>query len=245
MPAPPLCPPRVGALAACLLVAAACGSSPPEPRPFRDGAAPIAALPSAPAAPPPAAAAAAAAAWGGASRVKLDGIGLGDRYGSTVMVRPPYDAPCDDDPIDHRARRFMVYGAKPCRGRSFPEQTTLMFYLHHSEERPLDQPVEAVAWLGGTWFSSRSNFPLRVGEPLARAAEVFGPAEASFALARKGEGLRVQRHAGPVYALAERERLVGFVVGPMPDDPENEQWRGLMQMWERYTRPAEGAEGGH
>jgi hypothetical protein len=161
------------------------------------------------------------------------------------MKRPPYDTPCDDDPIDHKARRFMVYGALPCRDRAFPEKTTVMFYLHFAEgAAQFDQPIEAIAWLGGTWFSSRSSFPLRVGEPRGRAAEVLGPVEATIALARKGESLVAQRHAGPVYAVAEQERLVGFVLGAMPDDPENEQWRGLMQMWTRYTKPRGAPEGG-
>jgi hypothetical protein len=39
-----------------------------------------------------------------------------------------------------------------------------------------------------------------------------------------------------VWSIAEDGVLVGFVVGPMPEDPESEQWRGLMQMYERYTK---------
>jgi hypothetical protein len=46
----------------------------------------------------------------------------------------------------------------------------------------------------------------------------------------------VQRHPGDVWSLAEDGSVVGFVVGPMPEDPESEQWRGLMQMFERYTQ---------
>jgi len=43
----------------------------------------------------------------------FDGFRLGDEYAAKVMSRAPYDQPCDDDPIDKKARRFMVYGALP------------------------------------------------------------------------------------------------------------------------------------
>ena len=57
------------------------------------------------------------------------------------MKRAPYDAPCDNDPIDHNARRFMVYGALPCRDRTFPGKTTVMFYLAFSKaDRRKSQP---------------------------------------------------------------------------------------------------------
>ena len=41
--------------------------------------------------------------------------------------------------------------------------------------------------------------------------------------------------AGDVYVLCIGRKIIGFVMGPMPPDPENEQWRGLMQMYDRYT----------
>jgi hypothetical protein len=168
----------------------------------------------------------------------FDGFKLGDRYGSTVMNRPPYATPCDNDPIDHNARRFMVYGALPCRDRTFPEATTVAFYLAFAEgPNPYDQPIEAFAWLGGGYFATRSSFPVRTGQPASAAAEVLGAPIASFGLERKRQRVTVQRHPGEVWSIVDSGVLVGFVVGPMPADPESEQWRGLMQMYVRYTKP--------
>lgn len=167
---------------------------------------------------------------------RFDGFQLGDAYGRSVMSRPPYDQPCDDDPIDKRARRFMVYGAKPCRERTFPEATTVMFYLRYKDGAgELEQPIEAFGWLGGNYFGSRSDFPLRVGESAERATEVLGSPTQSFELSRKESRVLVQGHPGDIYVIVDGGRLAGFVVGPMPDDADNEQWRGLMQMYQRYT----------
>ncbi|MBI5481764.1 MAG: hypothetical protein HY906_23110 [Deltaproteobacteria bacterium] len=99
----------------------------------------------------------------------FDGFKLGDEYAAKVMSRVPYDQPCDDDPIDKRARRFMVYGALPCRDRTFPEKTTVMFYLRFSDQKPLAQPIQAFAYLYGTYFDSRTSFPLKPGTTLDRA----------------------------------------------------------------------------
>ena len=64
-----------------------------------------------------------------ASSYKFDGFKLGSSYFTEVMSRPPYENPCDDDPVDNESRRCMIYGALPCRGRSFPEHTTVIFFL--------------------------------------------------------------------------------------------------------------------
>lgn len=165
----------------------------------------------------------------------FDGFKLGDEYAAKVMSRPPYDQPCDDDPIDKRARRFMVYGALPCRDRTFPDKTTVMFYLRYSAARPLQQPIEAFAYLHGSYFDSRTDFPLKSGTTVERAQKALGKAGPSFAIARKDTTLTVHPFPGDVYVVARGPKVVGFVLGPMPADPQSEQWRGLMQMYVRYT----------
>jgi hypothetical protein len=179
-----------------------------------------------------------------ATSYTFDGFKLGDLYGSTVMKRPPYDQPCDNDPIDNRSRRFMVYGALPCRDRTFPEGTTVAFYLRHEPAGgdEYDQPIIAFAWLGGGYFSTRSDFPVHTGQPAAAAADALGAPLSSFEVSRKRETITVQRHPGDVYSLIDSGTLVGFAIGPMPDDPENEQWRGLMQMYTRYTKARKAGE---
>jgi hypothetical protein len=170
-----------------------------------------------------------------ASVYTFDGFKLGSFYGSTVMSRAPYDNPCDNDPIDNKNRRFMVYGALPCRGRTFPEGTTVMFFLHYSEsEKPEDHPIEAFGWLGGNYFQSRSNFPLHTGEPAIRADKVLGKAIRTFITGGK-RGLTVREHPGNVYSIEDQSKLVGFVIGQMPANPGNEQWQGVVQMYNRYT----------
>lgn len=171
-----------------------------------------------------------------ASDFTMDGFKLGDRFGQ-VMKRPPYDQPCDNDPIDDRARRFMVYGALPCRERSFPEGTTVAFYIRYSDADRYAQPIEAFAWLGGDYFATRSDFPLKTGVDRARADAALGESDELFELRRSDHRLVVRGHPGPIYSLADGETIVGYVLGPMPADGDNEQWRGLMQMYVRYTLP--------
>jgi hypothetical protein len=165
----------------------------------------------------------------------FDGFKLGDEYAAKVMRRAPYDQPCDDDPIDKRARRFMVYGALPCRDRTFPDKTTVMFYLRFAEEKPLQQPIQAFAYLYGSYFDSRTDFPLKPGTSLDQARKALGKAGPSFTIERKRTTLTVHPFSGDVYVVARGEKAVGFVLGPMPADPQSEQWRGLMQMYVRYT----------
>lgn len=169
------------------------------------------------------------------STYTFDGFQLGTLYGSAVMSRAPYKEPCDNDPIDKKARRFMVYGALPCRERTFPEATTVLFYLRYAEPDRYEQPIVAFAWLGGNYFATRSNFPLRTGQPVSAAAEKLGAPQSKFQLERKGIVLSVHHHRGDVWTISDKNVLVGFVVGPMPEEAENEQWRALLQMYGRYT----------
>ncbi len=170
-----------------------------------------------------------------ASVYRFDDFSLGDNYATKVLSRAPYDQPCDNDPIDHRNRRFMVYGALPCRDRTFPHQTTVMFYLKYAEEDRYSQPIEAFAYLHGSYFNDKTEFPLKPGESLKKAASVLGAELGSFEIRRKKFALTVHRFRGNIHVLCSGETIVGFVFGAMPSDPENEQWRGLMQMYQRYT----------
>jgi hypothetical protein len=179
----------------------------------------------------------AAGTWRGAAAAVFDGFRLGSRYGSEVMTRDPYKQPCDDDPIDGKRRRFMVYGARPCRDRTFPEGTTVGFYLAYADSKSFDEPIEAFMWLGGNYFATRSDFPLKTGLPAAAAADALGAVTATFKVGEEDKALTVQKHPGDTYSVVEGGALVGFVIGPMPGDPENEQWRALHQMYFRYTKP--------
>jgi len=222
------------------LVGVACqnsspGPAAPEPSPTPDVAEPSPEKPSPAASSEPVEEGATATAHT-AEKITCDGFRLGDSYQEKVMSRDPYREPCDNDPIDHDARRFMVYGGKPCRDRSFPEATTVMFYLAFSDDARYAQPIEAFAWMGGGYFSSRCDLPVKVGDPESRVVEVLGPPQATFKLERKRSSLTVLAHAGNIYSLVNQGQAVGFVLGPMPKEADNEQWRGLMQMYDRYTK---------
>jgi hypothetical protein len=177
----------------------------------------------------------------------FDGFHLGDTFGS-IATRAPYNDPCDIDPIEDGAFTGVVYGARPCRDRAFPEHTTVVLVLSRTEGLPDEsQTILGLAWMGGGYFNERSDFPLDVGEPAARASEVLGPVVRSFPLERHGVTLLVQEHAGATpcgglcpttFSLVAGDTLVGFVVGFMPDDPGAERWGMIMQMYERYTAEA-------
>ena len=94
-----------------------------------------------------------------ATQYEFDGFKLADNYGE-IMKRSPYNSPCDNDPIDNKSRRFMCYGALPCRDLTFPQKTTVIFYLKYSAENKYNQPIEAFAFLYGSYFNDKTNFPL-------------------------------------------------------------------------------------
>lgn len=174
-----------------------------------------------------------------AHEYRFDGLKLGDLYATAARARPPYDRPCDDDPVDHTTRRAMVYGARPCRGAAFPEGTSVIFFLPYVSEHQEDwlrQPILAFAFLGGTYFNRRTSFPLRVGDPAART-RILGPVEATISFPGYDTTLRAERHPGDVYVLLDGEKVVGGLLGAMPAEPASEQWDVLLQMYERYTKP--------
>jgi len=173
---------------------------------------------------------------------QFDGFKLGDKYGSTIMNRTPYTQPCDNDPIDNKTRRFMVYGGLKCRRGVFPEETSVMLYLTYRKNDRYDQPVEAFAWLGGKYFNTRSNFPAKIAMSLTEVRKLFGKPTGTMHIRRSKRGgnilLVAIKFKGDVYAIINVKApdvVIGYVVGSMPEDPMNEQWRGLHQMYRRYT----------
>ncbi len=170
---------------------------------------------------------------------KFDGFTIGDPF-EGVFAREPYNNPCDIDPVDNRSRSFVVYGANPCRGRVFPNQTTLFFFLEYEKDLPLSGKIQAFGFLHGNWFDSRTDFPVKPRDARANATQKLGTPLNTFRIRSKEHELVVQRHR-PVTALHDihvliaKNQVYGLVFGTMPEDPENEQWRGIMQMAVRYT----------
>jgi hypothetical protein len=181
----------------------------------------------------------AAARGRGARAYKFDGFRLGASY-HKVSFRAPYNDPCDIDPIDNRRRRAVFYGALPCRNRTFPGKTTVVLYLDPAPGRHWKQsPIGALAFLHGSYFKRRSNFPVHPGDRVRKARRLFGRSLATMTLrGKRVPSLKAHRFVGNIHILALGDRVRGVVVGRMPKDPQNEQWRAIMQMFRRYTPPS-------
>lgn len=161
----------------------------------------------------------------------FDGFRLGASFRSAVMSKAPYQHPCDADPIEDRGRTIVVYMGQECRGQTFPDRTTVLFYLRYAaDDASLDQPVEAIAWMGGSYFDTRSDFPARIGQPPAQVDRALGPAASTFRLGGRRRFVTVRAHPGNVYSVVYERRVVAFVVGQMPADHEAESWEGLLEM---------------
>jgi hypothetical protein len=162
-----------------------------------------------------------------------DGFMLGDVYGTQVMAHVPYDKPCDDDPIEDKAARAMVYGGRPCHKVTFPNDTSVVFIIDYAERRNFDTKIRVFGWLGP---DDKVKMPIKRGEPPQRAIDVLGPPVASF-------DLRVL-HADvwkDTAVFSDRGQIVGFAFGELPPDPNLERWRVFDQMYRRFTpRPNSG-----
>ncbi|MBX3157884.1 MAG: hypothetical protein KF773_18085 [Deltaproteobacteria bacterium] len=166
---------------------------------------------------------------------RWDGFTLGDRYASVVMKNAPYATPCDDDPIEKRGARAMVYGGRPCRNLTFPNDTSVVFILEYRPREDYDAPIRAFGWLG-PYYDDKVVMPIKRGEPPARAHEVLGPPLASFDL--KVLHADVWKDTA---VFSDRGQIVGFAFGELPPDPNLERWRVFDQMYRRYTpRPRTG-----
>jgi hypothetical protein len=174
-----------------------------------------------------------------ARQYRFDGFGVGDNFGK-LFKRAPYSTPCDDDPVDKRRRRAMVYGGLPCRGKVFPQKTTVVLLLKNG--RPTGKahryalPIVALAYIHGRYFKKRSNFPIHPGDPFSKARRRLGRVLATQRLSiRRRPAMTAHRFAGDIHILTEGTLVRGVVVGKMPRDTKNEQWRVITQMVRRYT----------
>jgi hypothetical protein len=193
--------------------------------------------------PPPPPPAPAGPRWK-ASELVLDGMKLGEPLGARVAA-PPYATPCDDDAVDSpKTRRALVYGARPCHGVTFPEDTTVIVFIDWAEPDDFTRPIRGIAWLGGHYIESRSTFPLKVGESKARAVAELGEPVGSFEITEK-QTRGVWSFAGEIHAIIDGDLLAGFAIGPMPADPTAGDWEVIAEMYREATPrvggPAAGA----
>ncbi len=162
------------------------------------------------------------------------GIKLGDIYQEKIMDKHPYTAPCDNDPIDKNARRAMFYAPVECRNApAFPENTLVAFYLKFDDsDNRYSQPVEAILWLGGNYFTGRSDFPYAVGiNPDTITA--FGKA-VIINRDYKNRIFQIYRFKGDINAIVFERKVIGYIIGAMPDSQESEQWRMILKLYRVY-----------
>lgn len=165
----------------------------------------------------------------------VDGAQVGQPF-AEVRAREAYGEPCSVAPAG--PRRVALYGAKGCK-RAFSADTSAVFLL---EGEGAKQTVGAIAWLGGSWFDNRSNFPVNLRTPLpdedprTLAGAIELPATATLKLGEGADGLRVTRFGEDIYIIDDGGRVVGIVVGVMPGDGKSPQWAALLGAWLRHTR---------
>jgi hypothetical protein len=95
----------------------------------------------------------------------LDGLRLGDTF-AQAAAKAPWSSPCDQDPVADKARRAVIYGTKRCPKAPFPGNTNAVLFLAFRADPKEAAPIEAMAWLGGNYFDSRSDFPVALGTKL-------------------------------------------------------------------------------
>ena len=169
-----------------------------------------------------------------AKEFTFDGIKLGDNYQKTIMNKPPYMTPCDNDPIDKNTRRAMFYAPEVCRSTpAFPDNTLVTFYLKFDDsENRYSQPVEVIFWLGGNYFEGKTDFPYSVGiKPEAITA--FGKPEI-INRDYRNKIWKVYRFAGDINALSLDGKVLGYIIGPMPESFESEQWRMIFKIYRTF-----------
>ena len=177
-----------------------------------------------------------------AGDITFDGVQLGASM-LNFYRRRLYAAPCDEDSLRKERLRVIVYAATPCRHRQFSENTSFIVFTDLDEKSLKNQSVRTVAWLGGTYFNTRSNFPLALGTGVRGAAgrkklaKRLGQRVERTMTLKRYTTLQVTTLTGAIHLIDDGKVLVGIVLGPMPSTTDNELWSGVMQMWEKYTAP--------
>lgn len=173
----------------------------------------------------------------------FDGAKLGEGFRDEFVRHMTLVPPCDVDSINEGTRSVAFFTAKPCRGEGMTEHTTVVVFTSPalSSQTP-NAAVDSLAWMGGTYLNSRSDFPIQVGTTENEAVRVLGPVSEEVTFRKNNFELKIEKHSGSVYSLVARNRVVGFVVGNMPaltpEDEEHEEWRAIEAAWFQFTLPA-------
>ncbi len=173
---------------------------------------------------------------------QFDGLRFGDSLPDVVMQLSTFSSPCDTDPIEDGAWLLSLYTGLPCDTHQFPEDTSVALLAKPPGDSglPADFPVAAFAWMGGKYFTERSDFPLYVGAPVETITAVIdSEPEFVFERTRKERTLFVRGYPGQIRVLVEKltaevgapadsatEIITGFALGewPVVEKPEDQSW---------------------
>jgi hypothetical protein len=156
----------------------------------------------------------------------FDTFSLGDPVGSFV---DRYGAACDDDPIDkERSMLFFWAGADGCKEQKpFPEETTVLVLTPYNKAWR-DQPIDLLAYYGGTYYNNRSSLKIRIGDAAADADKKLGELVHKTDVGNVSgpdgpiANLRQATYANDVHVLIRDEKIVGIAVGKLKGGEERE-----------------------
>jgi hypothetical protein len=142
--------------------------------------------------------------------------------------------PCDNDPVDKNTRRAMFYAPRECRKTpAFPDNTLVTFCLKFDDSENLySQPIEAILWLGGKYFEGKTDFPYTI-DINPETITAFGKAKIINKEYKK-KVWSVYRFNGDINAISLDKKVIGYVIGAMPESLENEQWRMIFKIYRTY-----------
>lgn len=165
--------------------------------------------------------------------ITIDGIRLGAPV-AEVLARAPYTTPCDVDPIDQRRATLYFWAAGPCHDAGpFPEQTSVVIVTPQAPKGASDQeqPVELVIWAGGSFFDSKTNLPVKIGDDATAARASLGTPtheEPITDLAQPGAdepmpNVVLLSWSARVHVLTRDGRVMAIAVGSLEGGEERRQ----------------------
>ena len=176
-----------------------------------------------------------------AGLVNVDGYKLGESA-LALHSRRRYAAPCDADQLPKHKLIVFAYGAQPCRGRQFEDGTSVIIFTDLDTKDPKNQSIRTVAWLGGQYFHTRTNFPLKIGHRVRgkkgrkQMADRLKQSIVRTMQLKRQPRLTVTTLSGAIHLIDDGRHLIGVVLGPMPQTTKNDLWSGVLQVWEKYTQ---------
>jgi|GEM_PF-3476921 len=170
----------------------------------------------------------------------FDGAKLGQGFSDEFIRKTHFVQPCDMDPINEGARSVVFFSAKPCRGPGMTEGTTIVLFTSPALSRENPNPaVTTIAWMGGTYMNSRSDFPVQIGATEADAIAKLGEIKDSQVFRKGTRSVTLAAHSDTVYSLISNGKIVGLVVGEMPkidlEDESHEEWQAVLAGLFQFT----------